>query len=121
MICNSGTIIFKNVYWVGFICLSLEQITKYIGNFDFIYIFFVVTCVIFKFSFNVSLLRESFKVGKNFYMPLVVSILIVTCILIYFMLEIPKTIYIMPYIILLSSVLIIWFIKECYFARKIKK
>lgn len=121
LIGNAGTIIFKDIYWVGFICLSLEQVTKYIGNFDFIYIYLILVCSIFKFSLNMNLFRETIKNKSNIINLGIGIILFICCLLIYRFIKINDLISLSPYIISASIIILLWFLKECYFVRRIKE
>ncbi|MDE7161228.1 MAG: hypothetical protein K2N65_00550, partial [Anaeroplasmataceae bacterium] len=59
IITNAGDIYLKGLNWVGFISLSIEPISKYIGNFDFAYIYYIMICCAFKYAYNLSIIRDN--------------------------------------------------------------
>ncbi|MDE5546271.1 MAG: hypothetical protein K2I88_02280, partial [Anaeroplasmataceae bacterium] len=119
LITNAGDTFFKNLNWVGFISLSIEPISKYIGNFEFAYIFYIMISCIFKYSYNMSLLRSIIKINKHLMSGILLVMFIVLCSVCF--LFIPMTdifLKIVAVLMLCSFLILFWFIKECYHARK---
>lgn len=116
---NAGDTFFKNINWVGFLSLSIEPITRYLGNFDFAYIFYIMICCIFKYAYNLSLVRNNILINHKVMsgiLFIVVSVMGYVCYRfipmkgLYF-----KTI---ACLLMISSIILFWYIKECYHARK---
>lgn len=122
LLASSGDIFFKDVNWVGFVCLSIEPVSKYFGNFDFAYIYFVVMSCIFKYAYNMSLVKKSLKLSPKL-VSIVLSIALFTlaCVAFNFIPMDNKFLLIVSLVILLTFSLLFWFIKECYFVRKVKE
>lgn len=121
LITNSGDTYFNGLNWIGFISLSIEPISKYLGNFDFAYVYYIVVCCIFKYSYNFSLIKESIKNNKliNFSLFILTTIL---CLIFYKFIKINDTFLgILTFILLISISLLFWFIKEYLYARKIER
>ncbi|MDE6241063.1 MAG: hypothetical protein K2M08_01435 [Anaeroplasmataceae bacterium] len=119
LITNAGDTFFKNLNWVGFISLSIEPISKYIGNFEFAYIFYIMISCIFKYSYNMSLLRNIININKHLMSGILFVMFIVLCTVCF--LFIPMTdifLKIVVVLMLCSFLILFWFIKECYHARK---
>ncbi len=122
LICCSGTVFFQNLDWVGFIILSIEPVTKYFGNFDFAYIFFIVCSSIFKYSFNLSIIRNSLNLNKKVMSFVMFGILGILGFITYKFIPLGKIMMIVSSVLLmLSFTIFIWFLKECYFVRKSKE
>lgn len=122
LVCCAGTVFFKDLDWVGFIILSIEPVSKYFGNFDFAYIFFIVCSSIFKYSFNLSIVRNSLNLNKKVMSFVMLGILVILGYVTYTFIPLGNTMMLISSILLmLSFTIFIWFLKECYFVRKSKK
>ncbi len=122
LICSSGTEFFKGLDYVGFIFFSIEPVSKYIGNFDFSYIFYILISCIFKYSYNLSLIRTETTLSGKFVNVAVFILLFVLGLVNYYFIPIDETMIRICYILTSFSFLILfWFIKECYFVRRIKE
>lgn len=122
LISTAGDVYFKNLNWVGFLILSIEPISKYIGNFDFAYIFYIMICCIFKYSYNLSVIRNSMDINKK--VMSVFSFITIFCLGIVCFLCIPMNQFyfgIISIVLLSSFSIFFWFLKECYYVRKIKE
>ena len=121
VICSVGEEFLKGVNWVGFVCLSIKPVQKYIGNFDFAYIYYIIVCCIFKYSYNLSIIRNSFAI-KNWVMGVIISfLLIVSCLIIYLLVPMNNQYFSYGTILLLiSSFIFFWMLKECYLVKQIE-
>ncbi len=122
LICSAGTEFFNGLNWVGFVCFSIEPVSKYIGNFDFAYIFYILVSCIFKYAHNVSLVRNSMTLSsKGVGAVIFIMLLVLGLISFYFIPMGDKLLLIISIFVLGSFSILFWFIKECYFVRKIKE
>ncbi|MDE5715002.1 MAG: hypothetical protein K2I42_02610 [Anaeroplasmataceae bacterium] len=119
---NAGDIYFKNLNWVGFMSLSIEPITRYLGNFDFAYIFYIMICCIFKYAFNLSLVRNNILINhKLMSIILFVAIFSMGCVSYLFIPMESLYFKVIASLLMISVLIIFWYIKECYRARKTKE
>lgn len=119
LITNAGDTYFKGLNWVGFISLSIEPISKYIGNFEFAYVFYILICCIFKCSYNLSLLRNSIDIHKHFMSGILILMFISLCIVCFLCIPMEGIfLWVVAVLMLCSFSILFWFIKECYHARK---
>ncbi len=122
LLSNAGDIYFKNLNWVGFLILSIEPISRYIGNFDFAYIFYIMICCIFKYSYNLSVIRNSIDINKKLMGVFLFITLFSLGIVCFLFIPMNQFYFAIIAVILLSSFSIFfWFLKECYYVRKIKE
>lgn len=122
LIANAGDVLFKNFEWVGFISLSIEPITQYIGDFDFAYIFYIMICCIFKYTYNFSLIRNSTEISPNIMSGIIFLTIFVLGIISFKFIPMGQAIMlIVSILLLLSFCIFFWFIKECYYVRKTKE
>lgn len=122
LICSAGAEFFKGINVVGFICLSIQPLTKYLGNFEFAYIYFILISCIFKYSFNISVIRNSLSLkplGMTILFFILLSVLVLTSL--FFIPINDKMNWMIGSLLMVSFVMIFWFIKECYFVRKPKE
>lgn len=121
LICNAGAEFFKGLDWVGFICLSVEPITQYFGNFDFAYLYYIVLCCIFKYAFGISLVRENIQMNSKAMSILLLIILAVLGSICFMWIPMDSTFMFFVFCLLvLSFSIFFWFLKECYHVRKTK-
>lgn len=122
LLCSAGSELFKDLPWVGFICLSIQPVTRYIGNFDFAYIYCIIICCIFKYSFNWSVIRNSFKKIRK-WEPYLTGILLVTgTILAYFFIPVSSEVLRwLCFILIAGLLLLLWMFKEVYYVSRNKK
>lgn len=120
LLTNSGDTYFKGLNWLGFISLSIEPITKYLGNFDFAYVFYIIVSCVFKYGYNLSLVKESIKNNRAIN-AVVYIILFILCIVWYRYIRFDELYFrITMGAVLISISLLAWFIKEYMYARKAK-
>lgn len=120
LLTNSGDTYFKGLNWLGFISLSIEPITKYLGNFDFAYVFYIIVSCVFKYGYNLSLVKESIKNNRAIN-AVVYIILFILCIVWYRYIRFDELYFrITMGAVLISISLLAWFIKEYIYARKAK-
>ncbi len=121
LITNSGDIYFKGLNWLGFISLSIEPVSKYLGNFDFAYVYYLVVCCVFKYGYNYSLIKQSINNSKLFNLILFILTYVI-CLSFYKFIKINDTFFnILISILLISISLLFWFIKEYLNVRKIER
>ncbi len=119
LITNAGDTLFKGLNGVGFISWSIEPITKYIGNFEFAYVFYILISCIFKYSYNMSIVRSSIGIHKHLMSGTLFLMFVILCSVCYMFIPMEGLFMKVVAGILLCNVLILfWFIKECYHARK---
>ncbi|MDE6655470.1 MAG: hypothetical protein K2J85_00590, partial [Anaeroplasmataceae bacterium] len=122
LVTNAGDTYFKGLNWVGFISLSIEPISKYIGNFEFAYIFYILISCIFKYSYNMSLIRNSIEINKNLMSGTLFGMLVILGSVCFLCIPMEEFYLKIVAVLMLCSVSILfWFIKECYHARKTKE
>lgn len=122
LICSAGTEFFKGLNWVGFVCFSIEPVSKYIGNFDFAYIFYILISCIFKYAHNISLVRNSMTLSPKGVGVMVFIMLLILGLISYSFIPMGDYLLLIISIFVLASFSILfWFIKECYFVRKVKE
>lgn len=120
LVLSAGDYIFINERYIGYLTLLIEPVSRYNGNFDYIYILFLGCGAIFKFSYILSLIRNSINIKFNpLKIILFIAILFSLSAFIYFIYE-AINIYLTVIIILIVLGLCIgfWIIKECYYAKK---
>lgn len=108
--------------YVGFLELSFMPVTKYLGDFNFVYIYLLMVCGIFKNGFDLSQFKNMIGINKNIINTLL-GLLIVGCALLSIY-SIPVDTVLDKYVImimLLFGILLIWMIWKCYFVRKDKR
>ena len=124
LVLSAGGDLFKGDPLVGFFALSIEPVSRYNGNFDYIYILMVGVACIFKFSYFFSLIKNNmnWNMGKIKY---VLAFLLITilCYISFVILKINHYLshYFVVSLFLFGGILIFWMIKEAIHARKIKE
>ena len=119
LITNAGDVYLKGLNWVGFISLSIEPISKYIGNFDFAYIYYLMICCAFKYAYNLSLIRDNIVMNHKGMSVLLFLLIFISGIICFKCIPMDSFYYQIVGGILLASVTILfWFLKECYHVRK---
>ncbi|MDE6660343.1 MAG: hypothetical protein K2J93_00780 [Anaeroplasmataceae bacterium] len=119
LITNAGDTLFKGLNGVGFISLSIEPISKYIGNFEFAYVFYILISCIFKYSYNLSVLRNSIEIHKHFMAVVLFIMIVALCSVCYIFIPLQGLYLRVVAVLLLCGFLILfWFLKECYHVRK---
>lgn len=120
LILSAGDYIFINERYIGYLTLLIEPVSRYNGNYDYVYILFLGCGAIFKFSYILSLIRKSVNIK---YSPikiiLFLGIFFLLCLLLYMIYEFIN-IYLTVIIILIALGLFVlfWILKECYYAKK---
>lgn len=119
----SGDTLFLNNPMVGFIALSIEPVSRYNGNFDYIYILMIGVCSIFKFSYFFSLINNSTKAYKSkiTYMSLCIACFVSSIGIYYLLINFYNIVITVVIAIFMSSLIfLLWILKEVYYARKTK-
>lgn len=119
-----GSKLFADDPLVGFYTLSIEPVSRFIGNFDYIYILIVGTACIFKFSFFLSLIKNSLKkkcgIIKNFLLYAIIIGLGCVCGWL-FNLNTNGIYFSIIIGFMLGGILLLWMMKVELHARKIEK
>lgn len=119
-----GSELFADDPLVGFYTLSIEPVSRFIGNFDYIYILIVGTACIFKFSFFLSLIKNSLKKKCGRFKNAVLYALIIGlgCVCSWLFNWNANGVYFSIVIgFMLGGILLLWMMKEELYARKIEK
>ena len=106
-----------DISYIGFLELSFMPVTKYIGDFNFVYIYLLLICCVFKNGFNLSLIKNSLSLNKNVFNLIIVFVLTFCSIIILNSIEI-SMLYPYLFLIVLLNINIFWMIGKCYFVRK---
>ena len=120
MIFSAGEILFKDYEWIGFISLSFQKVSDYIGNLDFVYLYIVTMSSVLNSAFILSTIRNSFKKNSIMLDVSFVVLALVGCILLS-LLSIKSTLTIFIIVAASGGILIIWLGKEYRNARKNRK
>lgn len=122
LILSSGDELFKNNPLSGFQALSIEPISRFNGNFDYIYIVLILTSIIFKMSYFLSIIKNSIKsrIGR---IKEILLLVISLSVLIYIFYIINKNNVAISYslsaiLFLLCGSILIWFIWVVKNAKK---
>lgn len=122
---SSGDKLFRNSPLSGFQALSIEPITRFNGNFDYIYIVLILTSIVFKMSYFLSIINNSIK-SRFGRIKEILFLLTTLSVLIYIFYMINKSSVIISYSIsvilfLLCGSILIWFIWVVKNVKKAKK
>lgn len=121
---SSGDVVFQGNDLVGFLALSIEPVSRYNGNFDYIYILIIGVACVFKFSYFLSLIHNSLKWEMSIWKRIFLFLGIFVLGLIGFW-QVKQNVIWLRYIVIglfgLSGILFGWMIKEVYYARKVKE
>lgn len=121
---SSGGVLFSGDLMVGFKALTIESVSRYNGNFRYIYILMLGISCVFKFSYFLSLIKQSIRIKKKkIFYTIFISLMLLLGVLA--PLIISKLRVFLSYFIitsfLLGGVLIIWIFKEAYHVKKAKE
>lgn len=120
LICTSGSKYFNGLEYIGFISFLIKPVTRYIGNFEFVYIFFIVVAIVFRYSFKFSLLKRAFNLSNKVFNLVLLILLFVSSSLLEFFY--PKNYLVIIIMTVSSGILIfLWFIKEMYNVKKFER
>lgn len=117
LIMTVGEHALTNLSYIGFIELSFMPVTKYFGDFNFVYIYLLLICGIFKNAFNVSLIKNSTNLNKNFINVILVSLFVISAAIIINTTNI-KVLYPCLFLIVVVNISVFWMIGKCYFVRE---
>ncbi|MBD5390841.1 hypothetical protein HDR67_02415, partial [bacterium] len=122
LLTNAGANYLKDLNWVGFIILSIEPVSKYIGNFDFAYIFYIMICCIFKYSYNLSVIRSAISIPQKAMTVFLSLLIFVSGVICYACIPMNNFYFrVLSVFMIISFAIIFWFLKECYHVRKTKE
>jgi hypothetical protein len=120
MLLSAGDKLFLDYEFIGFVSLSFQKTSNYIGNLDFVYLFIITMATIINCSFNVSLIRNSYEFKKNILGDIFLLIIFVGSIIAINKLSFSFIVNSLLYVSSLGILLLIWLLKEVYHARKVK-
>jgi hypothetical protein len=121
MLLSAGDKLFLDYEFIGFISLSFQTTSNYIGNLDFVYLYIITMATIINGSFNMSIIRESYNVKKPIIVDFLLLILMISSIVFINVLDFSLVVNILLYVSSLGIILLIWLMKEAYNARKVKE
>lgn len=121
MLLASGNIIFNDYEFVGFISLSFQQTSNYIGNLKFVYLYIITMSTVINSSYNLSIIRHSYSVKKRYLPDILLIVLIGITILFISKLKYSLISNLLLYLSLIGLILIVWIMKEIYNVRKTKR
>lgn len=118
LVFTSGTKLFQNNPFVGFIALRIAPVSRFYGSFDYIYIFSIGITSIFKLSFYQSLINS-----KKKYKVIISTIIMILAIGAYYLIKNNYIFYEYSIIIvgILSLIIIIYMIGVYYGFKKNKE
>ena len=103
--------------YIGFLELSFMPVTKYFGDFNFVYIYLLLICCVFKNGFNLSVVKNSIILNKNVVNIITTILLVIGSIILLNCVEIEK-LYMWVFMFIVLNISIFWMIGKCYFVRK---
>lgn len=117
LIFSVGETFFLDYEWVGFVSLSFQDVSDYIGNLDFVYLYICTMASVLNTSYVLSTIRHSLNKAKLSFDIIVFILVIGGC---YGLIFVPLgiTLKILFYISILGGVLIFWIGREYIHARK---
>ena len=116
----AGDYVLKDLSYVGFLKLSFMPVTKYFGDFNFVYLYLLIVCSIFKNAYNISLININ-KYKKLSGILLFINIFICSVFVVN-NISIESELYKYNIVLLLSFfILPVWMIWKCHYVRKNKK
>lgn len=66
LITSSGDSFFKGKDYVGIMVMMIKPVAKYVGNFEFVYIVCLILVLVFKFGFNLSIVKNSVDTSNRY-------------------------------------------------------
>lgn len=123
LVLTSGDELFRNDNLVGFQALSIEPVSRHNGNFDFVYILMIAVASIFKFSYFMSIIKDSinFKFNRKHYICLyVVLFLLIFGAIKLLILDEVVAMYSVIGLFLIGAIMLIWMIRVIINAKKIQ-
>lgn len=121
MLLASGDKLFFDYDFIGFVSLSFQTTSNYIGNLQFVYLFIITMATVINSSYILSFIRHSYKIKKNLLFDLVILSIIILSIIFINKLNFNSVVDIFMYVSLCGFILLIWLLKETYRVRKIQK
>lgn len=120
LVLSAGDYIFLNEKYIGYLTLMIEPVSRYNGNFDYIYILFLGIGAIFKFSYILSVVKNSLSFKFNIKNKAIAFLIMLFLCFIFFILREFINIYfiIISILLVLGLSLLIFILKECYHAKK---
>jgi hypothetical protein len=121
MLLASGDKLFLDYEYIGFVSLSFQKTSNYIGNLSFVYLFIITMATVINSSYILSFVRHSYKKGKNILFDIFIIILIVASTIFINKLKFNNLVEVLMYVSLFGIILIFWLLKEAYCVRKVKE
>jgi hypothetical protein len=120
IIFSAGEILFLDFEWVGFISLSFQKVSDYIGNLDFVYLYISSMAIVINSSFMISTVRHSYN-KANLMLDIIVGVLGIAGCYGLTLLSLRVNLAIMLFISIAGGILILWLGKEYIYARKTRE
>lgn len=121
LIMMAGDKTFIGLDYVGFLKLSFMPVTKYFGDFNFVYIYLMVVCLVFRSAFNLSVIKENIKVNKTIINLILFSLIVGSSLILLKNMPINGLYKCVILIVYLMVFVFIWMIWECNYVRKSKR
>jgi hypothetical protein len=121
MLLSSGDKLFIDYEFIGFVSLSFQTTSNFVGNLDFVYLFIITMAVVINSSYILSIVRHSYKKEKSIIFDILMIITIISASIFISKLDFSNIVNILLYVSLAGIILLFWFIKENHNARKIKE
>jgi hypothetical protein len=121
MLLSAGDKLFLDYEFIGFISLSFQTTSNYIGNLNFVYLYILTMATIINTSFSFSIIKESYNFKKNIIVDIFLLIIMISSMLLINNLDFSFIVNILLYVSSFGIILFIWLIKEIYNVRKTKK
>ena len=121
MLLSAGDKLFLDYEFIGFISLSFQTTSNYIGNLNFVYLYILTMATIINTSFSFSIIKESYNLKKNIIVDIFLLIIMISSMLLINNLDFSFIVNILLYVSSFGIILFIWLIKEIYNVRKTKK
>ena len=118
LLASAGEIYFNGVEGIGFIVMSIKPVAKYIGNFEFVYIIMLILTLVFKFGFNISIVKNSIK--NKYIKTVLVFILLVGSLFCDFFMNYSLSSLLVFGLNISKIILVLWLVMEVYDVFKIK-
>lgn len=121
---SSGGVLFSGDYMVGFKALTIESVSRYNGNFRYIYILMLGISSVFKFSYFLSLIKNSVNIKRKKLLYVIFIVIMIVLGAFTPMLISNAETFLSYFIItafMLGGILVVWIFKEVYHAKKAKE
>ncbi|MGM9969054.1 MAG: hypothetical protein ACI35S_01515 [Anaeroplasma sp.] len=121
LVLTCGDVLFANDPFVGFILLTIQTVSRYLGNFKYIYAYLIIITGVFKFSFYLALLNDIKPSIKSSLLYFIILVILGIGLIEYIKKDSGQIQFISISLIIATILLAIWMFKEAYNVRLYKK